>query len=156
MPKFEDLNLDLEPEIETLTVNEQVISVKKYLPVEQKAAIISLCVKGSVFENIVNEVLMDAYFHVFIVENYTDIAFLENLGISDVLKIYDQLRISGVLDAIISVIPFEEYNSLVDAANSFKDQMNEYKRSGNSLLESIPLSNANQNSTKPRTRKSSN
>jgi hypothetical protein len=137
MTKFEDLNLNFEIESETFSINDQTISVKKYLPVEQKSAIISLAVKGAVFEGIVNEILMDAYFHIFLVENYTDIEFSIDSGVSDILKIYDTIRVTGVLDGVISLIPFEEYNSMVDAANSFKQDLNEYNRSYSAVLQSV-------------------
>jgi hypothetical protein len=137
MPNFEDLNLNLEVEPETFIINDQSIFVKKYLPVEQKAAIVSLAVKGSVFEGIVNEILMDAYFHVFLVENYTNIEFSIEFGISDVLKIYDMIRVSGLLDTVISLIPFEEYNSMVDAANAFKQELNEYNRSYGAVSQTV-------------------
>jgi hypothetical protein len=128
MPKFEELNLSASSEVKEIEFNGIKIEVKQYLPVETKAGIVSLSVRGALVNGTVDEVLSSAYFHMFLVENYTNISFDEG-EVSDILENFDKIFTSGLLDAIIDAIPREEYNYLSDSVNLFKDQVAAYSGS---------------------------
>jgi hypothetical protein len=163
MPNFEALNLAVNTATNEITFNNQKIQVKKYLPVETKAGIVNLAVRGSLLKGIVDEVLVDAYFHLFIVENYTDIIF-DQSELSDILVNYDKIISSGLLDEILNAVPQEEYNYLIDCLGNFKEQMIKYSQSPAAANENseeylkllTQMSEKAQPVTKPRTRKSVN
>lgn len=134
MPQFKDFNLSVNAKKTELNFSGQKIQIKSYLGVEEKASIISLAVRGALYEGIVSEVLMDAYFHIFIIENYTDIVF-EDSNVEDILINYDKIISNGLLDQILNSIPEEEYNYLIDSLNTFKQQVIEYSRSYAATME---------------------
>jgi site-specific DNA-adenine methylase len=84
----------------------------------------------------VHDILMDAYFHVLLVENYTDISFDENQP-EDILSSFDELESSGALSIIIDAIDQKEYNSLYQALEILKENVNEYNRSQASALRTL-------------------
>lgn len=128
MPKFKDLNLSVNLKTTELSFAGQKIEVKSYLAAEEKASIISLAVRGALYEGAVNDVLMDAYFHMFIVENYTDINF-DDGSVDDILMNYDKIISTGLLDQILNAIPEEEYNYLADSLATLKQQVVAYTHS---------------------------
>lgn len=128
MPKFQDLNLSISSEVKEIEFNGVKIEVKQYLPVEVKAGIVSLAIRGALLNGLVDEVLSSAYFHMFLVENYTNINFDEG-EVTDILENFDKIFTSGLLDTIIDAIPREEYNYLSDSVNFFKEQVIAYSGS---------------------------
>lgn len=128
MPKFEEFNLSPSSEVKEIEFNGVKIEVKQYLPVETKAGIVNLSVRGALVNGTIDEVLSSAYFHMFLIENYTNISFDEG-EVSDILENFDKIFTSGLLDAIIDAIPREEYNYLSDTVSVFKDQVIAYSAS---------------------------
>lgn len=126
--KYSELKLSINNEQSPILINGQEILIKNYLPVDKKAAVVSLSTRGANVNGIIDEILMDAYLHVLIVENYTNIDFSEG-ELEDILKIFDELQSSGSLDIIIGSLDPSEYNSIFDAAEKTKNAINEYNRS---------------------------
>ena len=89
---------------------------------------------------------MDAYFHVMLVENYTDIEFEKN-GIEDILQTFDELESTRVLSQIIDSIEVEEYNSLYDALQTMKNNVNEYNKSQAGAVKALADLNTKLNQT---------
>ena len=89
--KYSDLKIEKNSSTKEIEINGQKVFVKNYLEVDKKSSIVSLAVAGAVIEGCVHDILMDAYFHVMLVENYTDIEFEKN-GIEDILKTFDELE----------------------------------------------------------------
>jgi hypothetical protein len=155
MPLIKDLNLKEERDFIEIDFNDQKIKVYQYAPVEAKSAMVGLAVRGSVFDGIVDEIIMDAYFHLFLIENYTDIVF-EETDFFEILKNYDMVLSSGLFQLIIDNIPSQEYNFILDSANVFKDNLNEYNRSYAAVLSTVEAIKDNLvDLAKPKTRKSS-
>lgn len=128
MVAYTDLNLSINPKIKEIEFNGHKIEVKSYVPVETKAGMVNLAVKGSLNEGTVNSILVDAYFHMFIVEFYTNIKFESN-DPEDILSSYDELISNGLLDKILDAIPEEEYDYLINSLKEFERQIVSYSQS---------------------------
>jgi len=128
MVSFADLNLSVNSQVKEIDFNGQKIEVKSYLPVTAKAGIINLAVRGSLSEGTVSSVLVDAYFHIFIVEYYTDIQFNTD-DAEDILLNYDKIISNGLLDKILDAIPEEEYDYLLNSLKDFERQVVAYSQS---------------------------
>lgn len=141
---YSDLDLKINDSIKTIEINGKEVEVKQYLPVDIKANIIELATSGSVVNGCINEVLMDAYLHTFIIENYTNIKFSEE-QIDDIFKIFDELNSSGALNTIIQAMNSAEYNFIFDVAERAKNTLNQYNQSYAKGMNS--LANLNQTQT---------
>jgi hypothetical protein len=126
--RYSDLNIEKNSSTKEIEINGQKVLVKKYLGVDKKAAIVNLSIQGATIDGCIHELLMDAYFHAMLVENYTDIEFDPDES-GDILLTFDELESTGVLGQIIDSIEVEEYNSLYDALQTMKDSINQYNRS---------------------------
>lgn len=131
--KYSDLGIVINNEVKSIEINGHTINIKQYLPVDKKAGIINLATKGSVSEGVIDETLMEAYLHVFMVEHYTDIQFEDSDGF-DVFDIYDQIHSSGVLDSIIKAMNPVEYEYIFDTAIRAMKSTNEFNCSPASAL----------------------
>jgi hypothetical protein len=128
MVAFKDLGLSVNEELIEAEINGKKFHIKKYLPIEKKASIINLAVNGSIINGIVNEVFMDAYFHLFLIEHYTDISF-EDIEPEEALACFDALSSNDLLDEIISKIPESEFEYMYVVLQTTKNLVNEYQRS---------------------------
>jgi len=142
---YTDLGLKIDSSVKTVEINGKQIEVKQYLPVDVKANIIELATNGSVVNGCVNETLMDAYLHTFIVENYTNIKFNEE-QIEDIFKIFDELNSSGALNIIIQGMNPVEYNFIFDVAEKAKNNLNQYNQSYAKGMTALANLNQPQNS----------
>jgi hypothetical protein len=131
--KYIDLGIVKNTEVKIISINGHEVSVKQYLPVDKKAGIIDLSTRGSIAEGVVNETLMEAYLHVFMVEHYTDIEFEENDSF-DLFDIYDQLHSSGTLDIIVQAMDPVEYEYIFDTAARAMNSLNAFSRSSAATL----------------------
>jgi hypothetical protein len=126
--KYSDLGININTAVNTITINGHEVNVKQYLPVDKKAGIIDLSTRGAISDGVVNETLMEAYLHVFMVEHYTDIQFEENDSF-DLFDIYDQLHSSGTLDIIIKAMNPAEYSYIFETALAAMNSLNSFNRS---------------------------
>jgi hypothetical protein len=123
--KFLDLKLEVKiPEI-GFKFGENEIKVKQYLPIEQKASIVNIATRGAVVDGIVSRVLMDAYLHLLIVENYSDLEFSDE-DKDDLLGTFDKLQSTGLVDLVIENLPQAEYEYLFNETNIHADNLNKF------------------------------
>lgn len=133
--EFSALNIEANEYVIPFQWGEETIGVKKYLSVEEKDNIIQLTLANSQNKNgLYNPMLLEVYFHVFLVFKYTDIEFsdedLEDAGI-----LYDKIESSGFLKAFLSVMDDEEYNNLFDMVQTAKEESMQYGNTFNAMLQ---------------------
>lgn len=142
--------------VKTITFKEIKIEVKQYLSIAEKMDIIERVVLGSYEEieevKIFNSLLYDTIY------NYLLAKFYTNLTLPDdkVLEMYDILKSTGLIEAIIEAIPDDEFdflNSHVENRISEYNSANEARQGighvlgklliqyGNKLEESAELNN---------------
>ena len=79
---------------------------------------------------------MDAYLHVLIVENYTNISFTPKQK-EAVLDTFDILQSNGTFNSIIANLAPDEYDYIFSSALKLAQSLNEYNRSVISLTENM-------------------
>ena len=83
------LGLKKKDETKTITINGQEVTVKQYLPIEDKIKIIENVLRNSADDNnFANPVKVEVYFNLELIYNYTNISFTEKQK-EDATKIYD-------------------------------------------------------------------
>ena len=134
---FTKLGLKVNQEIKQITINEQIIEVKQYLPINDKLLLITDALNSSSGgDNYINWIKYDMFIDLGIVEKYTNISFTEKQK-EDFLKLYDVLNSNGVIAAVVEVIPEREYNELREGARRIAQEIYDYKTSALGILETI-------------------
>ena len=86
---YASMKLKMIEDIEKITFNGLDIEILKYLPIEEKYNLISITLQKSLEnDNVYNSVLMDMYFHLYLVFLYTNISFTDKQK-EDEAKLYD-------------------------------------------------------------------
>ena len=134
---FSKLGLKKQNKVETVNINGVDIEVKQYLPVEDKLNIIEKVLKESADDNnFANTVKVEIYTYLEIMYNYTNITFTETQK-KDAVKLYDLLEENNVFTQVISAIPEEEYNFLMDSIDEIIKQYYKYRNSFYGVMENI-------------------
>lgn len=136
---FSKLNIKDNKEITTITFNDIDIEVKKYLPIEEKLKMISTAINNSMDENgDINSVVLEAHFNLQVVFYYTNITFTEKQK-ENLVKLYDLLKGSGLMDAVIDAIGFdsEEYYDSYRGCKNTAAELMQNKYSARGIMEDI-------------------
>lgn len=134
MADLKDFNLKLNKALKIIKVGGKDISVKQYLPAEDKNAILEIAMQQADQGTILNTFALDAIFHTYIVLKYSDIKVDLN-EFEDILVLYDLLESNGIIDAIVAAIPKEEYTSLKDYLEEMVQSYLTYRNSARALVE---------------------
>jgi len=127
---FSSLKLRQDISAKPVKINDDItISVKNYLPISEKAALINEALKLAEGQLAYDEVLLDAYFHLLIVFHYTNITFNETQK-QYMLKLYDLLESNGVILKVVEALGTEEYTDLLN-------YLDETKKNNMSILGAI-------------------
>ena len=135
--KFDELNL-VNQELKTvINVNDKEIEIKHYLPIEKKNNLIQIAIQQSTYENgFINDILFDTYMHLYIVFFYSNLEFTDEQK-ENALDTYDILQSNGLISEIEAGIPKEEYEELLDFAETYLEQVRKYNVSVVSIINSI-------------------
>ena len=134
---FTKLKLSKNDSVNTFIFNEQEISVKQYLPINDKLNLIEKVINSSVDDNrFYNPVKLDIFLALEIIYNYTNISFTEKQK-EDPIKLFDLFESSGLLTEIIKHIPEEEYKTLYDGIVEIVDSIYQYQNSIYGILDNI-------------------
>jgi len=116
MSKITYSSLKLKIKDETNKIENNTIEVLKYLPIEDKVSLLHITLQKAKEGTVFNPILLDAYFHLYIVMMYTNISFTDKQK-EDPLKLYDVLKSNGIIDLVIMNMEEEEYNKLLQDLN---------------------------------------
>ena len=134
---FSKLGLKKIEEIKTIEINGQEIEVKQYLPIMDKLLFISSIINESADENnFANPVKNELFIALEIINYYTNITFTDKQR-EDPAKLYDLIKENGTIDAIISAIPEEEYNTLCRYVTECVQSVYAYRNSAYGIIEGI-------------------
>ena len=112
MAKVSYASLKLKVEDSVKKIEGTEIEVLQYLPIEDKYDLIRIALQKSRIEGLNSPIILDMYFHLFIVYMYTNISFTDKQKENE-YKIYDSLKSNGILDKILEAVPENEYNDLI-------------------------------------------
>lgn len=134
---FTKLGLTKNDEVVIVDWNGQSIEVKQYLPIQDKATLISnvlnYCQDG---DNFINEVKFALYFTLEVIYHYTNINFTEKQK-EDSNKLYDLLVGSGLWAAVKEAIPEKEGIQIADWAHEIAQNIFSYRNSIYGILDAM-------------------
>lgn len=135
---FTKLGLKKKDEVKTVNINNNVIEVKQYLPINDKLALISRVINLShdSSNNFANPVQVEVIGTIEIIMAYTNLSFTEKQK-EDYAKLYDLLEENGITKDLISVIPEDEYTFLIDGINESIEAVYKYQNSVLGILDSV-------------------
>ena len=134
---FTKLSLKRKNEVKTITINDNQIEIKQYLPVNEKLDLIARVINGAHDQNnFPNPIKIEVIGTLEMIMAYTNISFTEKQK-EDIPKLYDLLEENGVIKDIISQIPEDEYNFIIDGINKTVDAVYTYNNSILGILEAV-------------------
>ncbi len=135
---FNKLNLTKNTEIKNIDINENIIEVKQYLPVEEKLELISYIVNMAHDEdyNFSNPVKVEVFAGIGIIKYYTNITFTEK-QLENPAKIYDLLNSNNVINNVIATIPSNEYDEIRAGIEDTIKSIYQYQNSALGILDTI-------------------
>lgn len=135
---FNKLNLIKNTEIKNIDINENIIEVRQYLPVEEKLELISYIVNMAHDEdyNFSNPVKVEVFAGIGIIKYYTNITFTEK-QLENPAKIYDLLNSNNVINNVIAAIPSNEYNEIRTGIEDTIKSIYQYQNSALGILDTI-------------------
>lgn len=135
---FNKLNLTKNTEIKNIDINENIIEVKQYLPVEEKLELISYIVNMAHDEdyNFSNPVKIEVFAGIGIIKYYTNITFTEK-QLENPAKIYDLLNSNNIINNVIAAIPSNEYDELRAGIEDTIKSIYQYQNSVLGILDTI-------------------
>ena len=123
---YASLKLKVDNSVETFDFNGNTIEVLKYLPIQDKYDLITMTLERAEEEGVYNPVMMEAYFHLYLVYMYTNLTFTDKQR-EDELKLYDTLQSSGFITQMLEKISEVEYNTLYTYLEETAEYLIEYK-----------------------------
>ena len=133
---FSSLKLKTKDDVKTFTMGEKEIEVKQYLPAKEKNDLLEATLQEAAKGTIFNTHLMEVFFHVYLVFEYTNINFTDAQKV-DLLKLYDILETNGIIEQVVSNIPEAEYNYLVDELEEMAEGIMKYMRSTKAIVDDL-------------------
>lgn len=100
------------------------IEVLTYLPIKDKMRIISTIVPLSVVDGLVRYDVVETLLNLSLVQEYAGITFSDKIK-EDPFTLYDEIKVSGLLNQVIGAIPESEKDFLGDAITSAVENLQE-------------------------------
>ena len=140
------LTKDKLDEFQTVEFNDQTVEVKQYLPIAEKAELISRVLNNSVDDDAgyYNNLKLDMWLALEIVYAYSNINFTEKQK-SDPMKLYDLLSSNKLLNLIIGLVPESEFYYLTKVTHELGTAIYTYRNSALGILDSIGRDYSNLN-----------
>ena len=140
---FTKLGLKKKEGIKNITINDQVIEVKQYLPISDKINIITNVIENSADDNnFANPVKVEVFANLEIMYAYTNISFTDKQK-GDPTKLYDLLEENGIIAEVIAAIPENEYALLLGWIDETIEAFYRYRNSVLGILDTISADYSN-------------
>ena len=133
---YTNLKLKVNTEVNTFDFNGNHIEVLKYLPLEDKCALINLALQSAKENAIYNPARLEAYFHLYIIILYTNINFTEKQK-EDKIKLYDTLKSNGLIDQVLMNMDEDEYSALCEYLNQQESDILNYQNTIAGIIDNI-------------------
>jgi hypothetical protein len=136
---FSKLGIKENKDVNTIVFNDIEIEIKKYLSIEDKLNMISAAINNAMDENgDINSVVLEAHFNLQVVFYYTNLTFTDKQK-ENLVKLYDLLKGSGLMDAVIDAIGLdnEEYYDSYRGCKSTVNEIITKRQSARGIMEDI-------------------
>jgi hypothetical protein len=111
---FSSLNLTIDKTVTSITLpGGKAITIKKYLPIEDKISLVQIALQQAADSNIYNTLRLDAYVYLYIVYFYTNLEFTDEEK-ANPMQLFDILNSNGIIGAVTSHIPEAEFTELMN------------------------------------------
>lgn len=131
------LGLQKQSGVQTFELNDQIIEVKQYLPIQEKLELISRIINASNEESkFYNPGKLSVFFNLEVLQAYSNINLTDKQK-EDFCKTFDLLASNNIFTAIIEAIPQSEINTLLNWTMESVKSLYEYNNSMRGMLESI-------------------
>lgn len=138
-PTFAKMGLKVNNAVKTITIGDQEVEVKQYLPINDKLELIGEVLgMAADANNFNNPVKLKVFLHLGIMFRYTNISFTDKQK-EDLVKLYDILESNQIFDIIINAMGSEEYQLILQGVNECAEAFYSYKTSIMGILESVNL-----------------
>lgn len=133
---YANLKLKVNKEVKTFNFMKQEIEVLQYLPIEDKRDLISIVCQNAEENGIYNSLLIDTYFHLYLVYMYTNLSFTDKQKDNE-MKLYDTLKSNGFFELFLSVINEDEYNELYEYIEDTMKMNLKFKNTTGGILQAF-------------------
>lgn len=134
---FTKLALKKQEEVKTITINNNIIEIKQYLPINEKLELIGRVLNQAADDNnFSNPVKLEVFTALEIVFTYTNISFTDKQK-EDLIKLYDVLESNNIFNLIIAELPEAEYETIIDGVQECSNAIYTYRNSILGLLDII-------------------
>ena len=140
---FTKLGLKKVEDTKNITICDQVIEVKQYLPISDKINIITNVIENSADDNnFANPVKVEVFANLEIMYAYTNISFTDKQK-EDPTKLYDLLEENDIIAEVIAAIPENEYALLLGWIDETIEAFYTYRNSVMGIMEQISADYSN-------------
>ena len=140
---FTKLGLKKIEDTKTISICDQDVEVKQYLPINDKINIITNVIENSADDNnFANPVKVEVFANLEIMYAYTNISFTDKQK-EDPTKLYDLLEENGVIAEVIAAIPENEYSLLLGWIDETIEAFYTYRNSIMGIMEQISADYSN-------------
>lgn len=122
---YKDLEIKNSNETVVLKWNDKEINVDKKISTNNKFDIVTISLQQAKCDGYFDPILLDMCFHLNLVYICTDIIFDEE-DKEEYGKLYDELKDSGLLEAILEKIDGIDYQEMLDAIDEIKENKIKY------------------------------
>lgn len=134
---FTKLALKKQEEVKTITINNNIIEVKQYLPINEKLKLIGNVINQAADDNnFSNPVKLEVFTSLEIVFAYTNLSFTDKQK-EDLIKLYDLFESNDIFNQIIEMIPKAEYDAILDGVERCSNAIYTYRNSVMGILDTI-------------------
>ena len=142
---FTKLKITKNTDILTFSWNEQEIEVRKYLPIEEKSALVERVIAQSLdTNNFANPMRVDVNLILELVFAYTNINFTDKQK-EDRFALYDLLVGSGFWTHLCDVLPGSEYDAISGGVWGTINEIYKYRDSVLGIIEAVNQDYSNLN-----------
>ena len=140
---FTKLGLKKIEDTKTISICDQDVEVKQYLPINDKINIITNVIEKSADDNnFANPVKVEVFANLEIMYAYTNISFTDKQK-GDPTKLYDLLEENGIIAEVIAAIPENEYALLLGWIDETIEAFYTYRNSVMGIMEQISADYSN-------------
>ena len=133
---YANLKLKTNTDVNTFEFLGQTIEVLKYLPIEDKYDLVMVSLQKAEEDGIYNPVLLDLYFHLYLVYMYTNVSFTERQKDNEP-HLYDTLMSNGFMSQFLNTMEVEEYEELISYMDEIMENTLRYKNTAGAVIQSI-------------------
>ena len=140
---FTKLGLKKVEDTKTISICDQYVEVKQYLPISDKINIITNVIENSADDNnFANPVKVEVFANLEIMYAYTNISFTDKQK-ENPTKLYDLLEENGIIAEVIAAIPENEYALLLGWIDETIEAFYTYRNSVMGIMEQISTDYSN-------------